>query len=73
MEQILMEKLGDYSFELLKETIPGGNKQWFYTIKNFKNNLSWESQGYFSSEQQARFAAVGHITLLENEKCLKTV
>ena len=62
-----MEKLGDYSFELLKEATPVGNRQWFYRIKNSKDGSCYESQGYFDSEQQARFGAIGHITLLEHE------
>lgn len=73
------EKYRDYQFEIFSHKIPGhleNNNKWvngyFYRmIKSHSNktqpfNVIIESNEYFETEQEARFAAIGHITSLEN-------
>ncbi len=56
-----MEKHGDYDFELHKE-----EQGWVYDIYHRGYMDAWvESEDYFETEQEARYAAIGHITLLE--------
>lgn len=64
-----------YEFETFYETLPHHNLQgWGYKIFNddpdFKfwtgTDLFRESDELFDSELQAEFAAIGHISLLEN-------
>lgn len=64
----MKEKYSCYEFEILKELAP----VYGYTYKIFRerNYLGQEddieSDEWFETEQEARFAAVGHIDLLES-------
>jgi len=71
----MMEKYSCYEFEIRCHDVPGWGEfvnQWvkgyFYIIFDpaCKDRMIVEANEYFDSEQQARLAAIGHITLLEN-------
>jgi hypothetical protein len=66
----MIDKFNDYEFEVFEypdDDYPS-TKYYYYRIykdKYFKNYI--ESDGnMFDTEQEARFAAIGHISLLEN-------
>lgn len=63
-----MEKFGRFNFRVLKDDIKKG---WSYEIlTNSMNGLVIlrESKELFEYEGIARFAAIGHIALLEQDK-----
>jgi hypothetical protein len=63
-----LEKYNYYEFKIVN--IPGDDYGWIYQIYGdnyiFGYSVIVESDEYFDTEQQARFAAIGHIDLLEN-------
>lgn len=60
-----MEKFGDYKFTIIKdETF----KTFFYKIFDEDETMLRKSHEYFKYEGIARFAAIGHISLLEQGK-----
>lgn len=63
------EKCGDYSF-IVMETPVSEKYKWFYTIYDTCKEVIHRNKNheYFDTEQQARYAAIGHITLLENQE-----
>lgn len=73
-----MEKFSCYEFEVRCHDIPGWDKNenkwvkgYYYVIfdnyyKPCDPTIIRESDQYFDTEQEARFAAIGHISLLEN-------
>jgi hypothetical protein len=67
-----MKKHGYYQYkvEFQKGTFPDGSTWdgWVYEIYDLDSNpeLIRESDEWFDSEAEAGFAAVGHISLLEN-------
>ena len=60
-----MEKFGLYNFKILKH--PQSDK-WVYRIIKDDENLLVDSKESFEYEGVARFAAIGHISLLEQGK-----
>jgi len=72
----MKEKYGCYEFEIFHELIPvrgspGKTVDGFtYKIFQERDYLGYEndieSDEWFETAQEARFAAIGHITLLEN-------
>lgn len=65
-----MEKLGDYKFEIIQEGRNHDVQRWFYVIYHssfLPKGYMKKTKEYFYSEQQARYAAIGHITILEKE------
>jgi hypothetical protein len=60
-----MEKFGLYNFKILRH--PMSNK-WMYRIIKDDENLLRDSTETFEYEGIARFAAIGHISLLEQGK-----
>ncbi len=67
-----MTKNGYYQYttEYQSDTLPDGSSWagWVYDIFDLETppNLIRESDEWFDSEAQACFAAIGHISLLEN-------
>ena len=72
-----MEKYSYYQFKVFKSSgefpIPASDgivawEGWIYEIYDQDSNpeLIRESDEWFETEQEARFAAIGHICLLEN-------
>lgn len=71
----MIEKYSDHEFEIYKftgkaGTCLGGQILYRYEIytgrdEHYKNSVI-ESDDYYESKQKARFAAIGHINLLEN-------
>ena len=73
-----MEKFSYYEFDILTCLVPGfaeNENKWvmnyIYVIydpdyKPCEQTIIRESNEYFESEQEARLAAIGHISLLEN-------
>lgn len=62
----MIEKYSCYEYEIRKS-----KQGWDYVIydpdhKPSKNTIIRESETYFDTAQQARFAAIGHISSLEN-------
>ena len=71
----MIEKYSYYEFEIKSHDVPGLDNNWvkgfFYVIYApayvvCEESIIRESEEYFDSEQEARFAAIGHIDLLEN-------
>jgi hypothetical protein len=60
-----MEKFGCFKFKIYK---PANIESWSYQIFNEDDSLLRESQELFAYEGIARFAAFGHIALLEQQK-----
>ena len=64
----MSEKYNDYKFEIFEysdDDYPT-TKYYYYRIYNDSQQGYIESDGnMFESEQEARFAAIGHISLLE--------
>lgn len=68
-----MERFNNYQFEVKSHDVPGHGefenkwvKGYYYAIyENNKNTVIRESNEYFDSQIQCRYAAIGHITLLE--------
>lgn len=58
-----MEKFGEYHFRIVKNE----KQKWMYHIIN-GNTILRESTESFEYEGIARFAAIGHISLLEQGK-----
>ena len=68
-----MEKYSCYEFEIKKVIVLGGPGTigYIYQIYNpdyipCEQTVIRESNEWFDTEQEARFAAIGHIDLLEN-------
>ncbi len=64
------EKYGLYEFEIKCQWVDELSDKFVYTIytegcKPYDDGII-ESNEWFETEQEARFAAIGHITLLEN-------
>lgn len=59
-----MEKYHEHEFQIQTHTVNPFTKTFYYVIYDKLSN-SIESKEHFISEQQARFAAIGHISLLE--------
>lgn len=62
----MIEAYSMYEFEIIK-----GKEGWNYIIYDADlpvspKNIIRESSEWFEAEQEARFAAIGHIQLLEN-------
>lgn len=65
-----MEKFKKYAFQVFEDENKLG---WYYRI--FTPDLStvvYRSSEYFQSEGIARYAAIGHVTLLEGDVTLPT-
>lgn len=62
-----MRKHGDFYQYIVFEN---GKNEWVYKIYTLheRSLLVVESEEWFDSEAQAGFAAIGHISLLENEE-----
>ena len=60
-----MEKYGQYKFRIIKNETEKG---WFYQISFDGITVLRESKEIFQYENTARFAAIGHISLLEQGK-----
>jgi hypothetical protein len=60
-----MERFGAYQFKILKNNAVDG---WYYQIGNDEISILRESKEFFKYEGIARFAAIGHISLLEQGK-----
>lgn len=61
-----MEKFSCYQYQLLYDEVAYG---WYYEIYSddfYSQRLVVESDEFFESEGTARYAAIGHIHLLEN-------
>lgn len=56
-----MEKFGQYKFRIINK----GEKGWSYQITIDGITILRESKEFFNHEEIARFAAIGHISLLE--------
>jgi hypothetical protein len=73
-----IEKYSCYEYEVRCHDVPGWGenenkwvKGWYYVIfdtyyKPCDATIIRESDEYFDAEQEARFAVIGHIDLLEN-------
>lgn len=59
-----LEKYSCYEFEIVKKY--GYTYKIFGTIWGPYDHGIIESDNFYDTEQEARFAAIGHITLLEN-------
>jgi hypothetical protein len=60
-----MEKFGLYKYKIFQNLgLPG----WFYQIYDDDENLIREAKEIFQYEGIARFAAIGHISLIEQGK-----
>lgn len=72
VESILMiEKYSCYEFEIMPWSDSEIRQGWVYVIfdpyyKPCDHTIVRESQEWFETQQEARFAAIGHIDLLEN-------
>lgn len=55
-----METFGLYKYRILRNA----HNKWFYQIIDGSTTLR-ESKDFFDHEEIARYAAIGHITLLE--------
>lgn len=60
-----MEKLGDYHFQVLEDVSGRG---FCYKIYDDHGRAFRESKEFFQYKGIARFAAIGHISLLEQGK-----
>lgn len=60
-----MEKFGLYKYEIMKDEC---FDKWFYHILNDDESVLRRSKEMFQYEGIARFAAIGHISLLEQGK-----
>jgi hypothetical protein len=58
-----VEKSGSYNFKIYGD----GLKRWYYKIFRDDGTVLRESQEIFLFEGIARFAAIGHIVLLEEQ------
>lgn len=59
-----LEKYSCYEFEIKSRDADTDNAQYDYIIHSEDECI--ESSEYFDTEQEARFACIGHINLLEN-------
>ena len=57
-----METLGCFRFEVFRHE---KNLGWYYQIHHPVFTRALTSEEYFNSEGTARYAAIGHITILE--------
>jgi hypothetical protein len=61
-----MEKYGNYTFNILEDKKGNG---WYYKIYTQSFGHGWwlfkKSGEFFESKNRARFAAIGHICLIE--------
>jgi hypothetical protein len=62
----MIEKYSCYEYEIIKD-----DKGWYYIIYDPDYNpcevsIIRQGEEWLDSEQQAHFAAIGHISLLEN-------
>lgn len=62
-----MEKFGFYKYEIRQWLCAGEVMKWFYIIYDDENVVR-KSKEFFQYEGIARFAAIGHISLLEQGK-----
>jgi hypothetical protein len=66
----MLEKYSCYEFEIVGKNIDEVTAQYHYIIYLTPNyvggNEAIESNEWYESEGEARLAAIGHITLLEN-------
>lgn len=63
-----MEKFGAYKFEVRSWPGKGGVMFWYYNICDDEEKVVRQSKERFQYEGIARFAAIGHIALLEQGK-----
>jgi len=63
-----MEKFGDYKFEVRSWIGKGEVIFWYYNIFDDDEKVLRQSKERFQYEGIARFAAIGHISLLEQGK-----
>ncbi len=61
-----MEKVGIYKFRIVE--CKWEPKKWLYQIMNDNNTVRDQSKEAFQHKGVARFAAIGHISLLEQGK-----
>ena len=65
-----MEKYSNYEFEIKKVEVNEWNDRYDYIIYGIGcwpyDDGKIESEEWYDTEQEARFAAIGHISLLEN-------
>lgn len=65
-----VEKYSCYEFEIVGSDVDTDNEQYHYIIyldKNYLGQDDWiESDEYYDTRQEARFSAIGRISLLEN-------
>ena len=66
----MIEKYSCYEFEIFRTIVGQLHDGWVYKIFGsgchpYSDGVI-ESDEYYDSEQEARFAAIGHITQLEN-------
>lgn len=59
------EKYSDYDFEIFEHIDDDDPRSKHYTYQIYTNVIR-ESANSYDTYQEARFAAIGHITLLEN-------
>ena len=70
----MIEKYSLYEFEIFGGNVsfPGGDREFVYRYEIYSDGCPpyddgvIDSNDYYETEQEARFAAVGHIDLLEN-------
>lgn len=66
----MIEKYSCYEFETVGSDVDTDEEQYHYIIYLTPNYLGQdeciESDEYYDTRQEARFAAIGHISLLEN-------
>jgi len=60
-----MENFGLYKFRIIRDK---DKNAWFYQITGDGSIVLRESKEFFQYESIARFAAIGHISLLEQGK-----
>lgn len=59
-----MEQLGNYKFNVYEDFF---NRAWIYVIYDNMANIIAKSDELFDEEGIARYAAIGHISKLEQE------
>jgi hypothetical protein len=58
----MIEKFGDYEFEIFEDFVGS----FTYKIYTYGMRVLRESNAKYDTEQEARFAAIGHIQLIES-------
>jgi hypothetical protein len=59
----MREQYKSYEFHII---VIKAKYSYFIMDKNIKDKIEITSEDWFDTEQEARFAAIGHIGLLEN-------